>query len=56
MGAGWTVARLVYMLGYSRSSVESKGKGRYKGSAFWFFQLGLIGLAAWTGLQMMLGN
>lgn len=56
LGAGWSVARLAYMVGYSRSSVQSQGKGRYKGSAFWLFQSGLIGLAVWTGVQMVLGN
>jgi hypothetical protein len=44
------------MVGYSRSSVESKGRGRYKGSAFWFFELGLLGMAIWTGVGMVLGN
>lgn len=44
------------MVGYSRSSPESKGHGRYKGSAFWLCQLGLIGLAGWTGGVIALGN
>jgi glutathione S-transferase len=56
LGFGWTLSRLAYMVGYSRSMPESKGRGRYKGSAFWFCQVGLIGLAGWVGGSMVLGN
>jgi len=53
MGAGWSVARYAYMAGYSEGS--SGGKGRYKGAAFWLFQFGLIGMAGWNGLAMVMG-
>lgn len=52
MGAGWTVARYAYMRGYSKGG---NGKGRYQGSAFWLFQFGLMGLAGWSGLGMVMG-
>jgi glutathione S-transferase len=53
MGAGWTIARYVYMVGYSAGGAG--GKGRYKGISFWLFQIGLIGLASYSGVAMILG-
>jgi glutathione S-transferase len=53
MGVGWTVARYVYMVGYSAGGAG--GKGRYKGISFWLFQIGLIGLASYSGVAMILG-
>jgi len=53
-GLGWTIARAAYMVGYSTSKPETKGRGRYKGAAFWAFELALIGMAGYTGVQMLL--
>jgi len=53
MGAGWTMSRYLYMVGYSKG--EEGGKGRYKGIYFWLFQLGLAGLAGYNGVAMILG-
>ena len=53
MGAGWTVSRYLYMVGYSRGG--EGGKGRYNGIYFWLFQIGLIGLSVYNGLTMVLG-
>lgn len=55
-GFGWTLARAAYMVGYSRSSPETKGRGRYKGSAFWLFEAVLMGMAGYTGVKMVMGN
>ncbi|KAH6668807.1 hypothetical protein B0J14DRAFT_150928 [Halenospora varia] len=53
MGAGWTVMRYVYMVGYSQGGEQ--GKGRYKGIAFWLFQLGLLGMSGYTGAALVMG-
>lgn len=53
MGAGWSVMRYVYMVGYSAGG--EGGKGRYKGITFWLFQLGLMGLAGYNGVAMVMG-
>jgi len=53
MGAGWTVSRYVYMDGYCRGG--EGGKGRYRGSSFWLFQLGLVCLTGYTGVAMVMG-
>jgi len=55
MGAGWSVSRYLYMLGYSRPSWGENGRGRYKGIMFMAFQLGLVGMAGYTGVMMILG-
>jgi glutathione S-transferase len=52
MGVAWTICRYFYMTGYNKGG---DGKGRYNGLAFWPIQLGLIGLAGWTGMSMVLG-
>jgi glutathione S-transferase len=52
MGAGWTMARYAYMVGYSQGG--EGGKGRYKGVLFWLFQLGLVGLAGYNGVSMIM--
>jgi glutathione S-transferase len=54
LGAAWNVARYTYAVGYSQG--EETGKGRYKGISFWFFQAGLAGLAAYSGVMMALGK
>ncbi|RDL34317.1 uncharacterized protein BP5553_07445 [Venustampulla echinocandica] len=53
LGATWTVFRYVYMVGYSSGGGD--GKGRLKGMPFWIAQLGLIGLAGYTGLSLVMG-
>jgi len=52
LGAAWSVSRFIYMRGYTAGG--EGGKGRYKGIYFWLFQLGLIGLAGWTGAGLVL--
>ncbi|PQE21653.1 glutathione S-transferase protein [Rutstroemia sp. NJR-2017a WRK4] len=52
MGGAWTVSRYMYMRGYSQGG--EGGKGRYKGIYFWLFQLGLMGMAGWVGVDMVL--
>lgn len=52
MGAGWTVCRYLYMVGYCDGT--EGGKGRYKGIAYMLFQVGLYCLAGWNGVQMVL--
>lgn len=54
MGIFWSASRWSYMLGYSKGGAG--GKGRYKngGLLFWFAQVGLFGLAAYTGVTMVL--
>ena len=44
------------MVGYSTSKPGTRGKGRVKGVAFWLFELALMGMAGYTGVQMILGN
>ncbi len=55
-GFGWTISRALYMVGYTTGSPETKGRGRYRGSAFWFCEVGLMGMAAYTGIKMVMGN
>jgi len=50
MGAGWSVSRYIYMVGYSQGG--EGGKGRYKGITFWLFQFGLVGLCIYEGVTM----
>jgi hypothetical protein len=54
-GLGWTLARAAFMVGYSTSKPETKGRGRYKGGLFWLFQIALIGMAGYTGVKMIMG-
>ena len=53
LGAAWMVNRLIYALGYT-SEKQTNGKGRLYGTGFFFCQLGLFGLAGWTGYKMLL--
>lgn len=53
MGAGWSIFRIVYAVGYT-SKTQTNGKGRLAGSFFWLFQLGLFGMAGWTGAKMLM--
>jgi len=52
LGLAWSVSRYMYMAGYSQGG--EGGKGRYKGIYFIIFQLGLMFLAAYTGVVMVL--
>ncbi|EPE25007.1 hypothetical protein GLAREA_11588 [Glarea lozoyensis ATCC 20868] len=52
LGGAWTVARYLYMTGYNKGG--EGGKGRYRGIWFWLCQAGLVGLAAYTGVSMIL--
>lgn len=53
MGAGWLVSRVVYAIGYTDPKRDD-GKGRLYGAPFWLFQLGLFGMTAWNGIQMLM--
>jgi len=53
LGLVWSAGRIVYAVGYT-SETKTGGKGRLNGSFFWLAQLGLFGLTAWTGVQMVL--
>ncbi|KAG8624824.1 hypothetical protein KVT40_007891 [Elsinoe batatas] len=52
LGAVWNVGRVVYAVGYTRKDTQG-GKARLQGSFFWLAQLGLMGLAGWTGAGML---
>ncbi len=52
-GAAWSVFRLLYALGYTRTD-KTNGKGRMAGSGFWICQLILMGLTATVGVKMVL--
>ncbi len=54
MGAVWCVFRVVYAVGYTNPDKEN-GKGRYPGIYFRVPELGLQGLAAFTGVKMLMG-
>ncbi|KAK5118331.1 hypothetical protein LTR62_002844 [Meristemomyces frigidus] len=53
LGLFWMVSRVIYAVGYTRAD-KTKGEGRLYGSGFWLAQLGLFGLAGWTGVKMLL--
>ncbi|KAF2861858.1 hypothetical protein K470DRAFT_269390 [Piedraia hortae CBS 480.64] len=53
MGLGWMVNRVVYAVGYTNKE-QKEGRGRLRGSAGWFVQLGLFLLAGWTGVGMVM--
>lgn len=53
LGAGWSVSRIAYALGYTRADKEN-GKGRLAGLTFWLFQLGAFGMTGWLGVKMVM--
>lgn len=54
LGVGWIIGRVVFAIGYTRSD-KPNGSGRVPGFLIQFpMQLGLWGLAAWTGIKMAL--
>jgi glutathione S-transferase len=52
MGAGWSLGRYLYMTGYTRG--DQGGKGRYQGIFYQLFQMGLMLLAGYNGVMMVL--
>ncbi|KAG9232042.1 hypothetical protein BJ875DRAFT_381630 [Amylocarpus encephaloides] len=52
MGLAWSASRYLYMTGYNKGG--EGGKGRYRGISFWLFQLGLMGLAGYSGVAMVM--
>ncbi len=54
MGLGWSVARVIYALGYVGSD-KPNGNGRIMGNWFWFSELGLQFAAGLTGYKMITG-
>jgi glutathione S-transferase len=55
MGVVWSLGRVVFAKGYIGSTQEQKGSGRYKGAWYLLAELGLLGTAAWTAWQMIMG-
>jgi glutathione S-transferase len=53
LGMGWCVARWLYMQGYSTGA--ERGKGRYRGIWFYLPHYSLVGLCAFSGVQMIRG-
>lgn len=51
MGAGWSVGRIVYAIGYT-SKDQTNGKGRLAGSFFWLFQFGLFIMTGLSGYKL----
>ena len=52
LGAAWCVARLLFLIGYSRTNYEN-GKGRHLGSWWMLVQLGLTGLSFASAWKML---
>jgi len=52
MGFGWSLGRYLYMTGYTRG--DAGGKGRYQGIFFQVFQFGLVLMAGYNGVMMVL--
>lgn len=50
-GGLWSVFRVIYATGYTRSDKEM-GKGRLYGSGFWLCQFVLFGLVGYQGFQL----
>jgi glutathione S-transferase len=55
LGGVWVLGRFLYARGYVYSS-KKEGRGRYNGIFYAIAQLGLMGLAAWTGYSMVMGQ
>ena len=53
LGATWIVNRYIFMVGYSKPEWGPDGKGRLRGAGFWLAQLGLFGLSAAVGVNMI---
>ena len=49
LGASWIVARFMFLWGYTRATGNENGRGRYWGGWYQFPQIGLMGMAMWTG-------
>lgn len=53
VGAIWSVCRLAYARGYTRSD-QTNGKGRLVGSGFWFCQLAVYSLVGKMGWDLLM--
>jgi glutathione S-transferase len=53
LGAVWSVCRIVYAVGYTRSG-NKHPSGRYAGAGAWCAQFGLFGLASKTGYNLLM--
>lgn len=52
LGVAWSIARIMYAIGYVNPD-KVKGEGRYLGIWFFFPQMGLMGLSAWSAYKML---
>lgn len=52
LGAVWSIGRVLYATGYTRAD-KKDGRGRHRGGFSWFAQLGLYGLVAKTGYDLL---
>lgn len=57
LGAAWAVNRVLFARGYTSAGEKNKvgGKGRSIGTGYLVAELGLYGLVAWVGLEMLWG-
>ena len=53
MGVFWGVFRVAYLWGYTQRD-KTKGEGRNAGRGYEFAEAGLILLAAWSGVEMLM--
>ena len=53
LGALWSIGRVLYATGYTRAD-KKNGTGRYRGGISWLAQLGLYGLVAKTGYDLLM--
>ncbi|KAI9827929.1 MAG: hypothetical protein M1819_006872 [Sarea resinae] len=56
LGGIWGAGRIVYALGYVRSSLGADGRGRLKGFWFMLAQFGLLGMAGSVGWSVLNGG
>jgi glutathione S-transferase len=52
LGAVWSVCRILYAVGYTRSG-NKEASGRYAGAGAWFTQFGLFCLASKIGYDLL---
>lgn len=56
MGAGWSVSRYLYMVGYCKPTMEGNGKGRYNGITHMLFQMALYVTTMMVGYNMVMSQ